>query len=238
MIYIILPAFNENYNLGCMFEEVKKLRWSFKYQLIVVNDCSTDETAETCAGYLKDGLPVKIITHEVNKGMGSALRTGILSIKELNDDDIIVMLDADNTQPLDLIPEMTNKINSGFELVIASRKIKGGKTYGVPFVRSLVSRIGGSFLKLIIGNKQVNDYTCLFRAFKGSLVNKMTAFYKESIVKENDFAASFELLFKAFKFTDKICEIPLVLRYDNKIGPSKMKLLKTILNTVKITIRK
>jgi dolichol-phosphate mannosyltransferase len=64
--------------------------------------------------------------------------------------------------------------------------------------------------------------------YRGSLIKSLFAKFGDKFIEESGFSASIEILLKASLITDKITEVPMILRYDKKIGASKMKVFRTI----------
>ena len=99
---------------------------------------------------------------------------------------------------------------------------------GLSLIRRALSFGASIFLKLMRPIKNVKDYSCGFRMYRGSLVKALFERFGDKFIEETGFAASIEILLKASLVTDKIAEVPLILRYDKKLGASKMKIFKTI----------
>ena len=118
---------------------------SVSYRAIVVDDGSTDRTVEEAerAVVETDGrLPLTVVKHPENRGLGGALRTGIWWCLEHGDaDDIMVTLDADNTHPPSLIPTLVHEVERGADVAIASRYRPGSRVTGVPRSRLLLSDV-------------------------------------------------------------------------------------------------
>lgn len=230
MIFVILPAYNEEAGLAML---VSRLRASIEtmrtsYELIVINDGSTDNTLEI-ANRLSATLPLQVIDHGRNRGLGEALKSGFSKAGHRSrPQDIIITMDADNTHPPDLIPTLVEKIENGNDLAIASRFVKGAEEVGLSFRRKLLSRAASSLLKTLFPIPGVQDYTCGYRAYKAAIVKKALAIYGDTFVQERGFTSIVEILLRLRKLGIRCCEVPLVLRYDYKEGASKMPVLRTI----------
>jgi dolichol-phosphate mannosyltransferase len=143
-------------------------------------------------------------------------------------------MDGDNTHNPDLILKMLDQVSNGADIVIASRYLKESVIKGVPNYRNILS-YGARLLYTIRWNiRGVKDYTCLYRAYRYSIIKKSFESNKHSYLKEKDFLASTELLRTTSINARRISEIPIVLNYSNKIGASNMKVFKTILRTLKV----
>lgn len=236
MIYVCLPAYNEEKSLPKLFDKFIELIKTDNqdYRIILVNDGSHDKTQAVAEQY-RSKLPLEIIVHEVNRGLGKAIKTGLKSAAtQAQDNDIIVNLDADNTHDPNVIPRLVDKIGEGFDIVIASRYQPGSKQVGVPFLRRVCSWGARYVFRFYLPIKSVKDYTCGYRAYRAGLIKQGFAEYGDSLIEAKGFACTDELLIKLSKYTTKIAEVPFILRYDLKDSPSKINIPKTVLATLKL----
>lgn len=151
-VTVIIPAFNEEKGLDIVLSRIKQDSLNDMYEILVVDDGSTDETASVA---LKHGF--RVIKHPYNKGYGSALKTGLRAAKGEN----IVLLDGDNQHNPSLIPELLKDMIE-YDLIIASR---GSDKQAGAFFRN----IGNFVLKKIAGylvGMKLPELTSGFRAFK------------------------------------------------------------------------
>lgn len=238
MIYIILPAYNEEKGLGNLLEKIREIKDD--YQVVLVNDGSTDRTEEIAYSFSKS-LPLRILTHKKNRGLGEALKSGLnYIIPRLEDKDIVITLDADNTHPPELIPVMAKKIGQGNQLLIASRFCPGGKEIGLSFFRRLLSRGAGWLLSFFFPYPGVKDYTSGYRAYSGNLLKQATNLYGDKFITEKGFTVMAEILIKLGKLkrdSHFISEIPLVLCYDLKKSKSKIKIIRTIVRYFRLIFK-
>tara|TARA_B100000886_G_scaffold326622_1_gene273296 strand:- start:1148 stop:1873 length:726 start_codon:yes stop_codon:yes gene_type:complete len=239
MIYILLPAYNEEKNLKIIFKKIKKnFKDKKKIRVVLIDDCSIDNTKEIALK--KSSYKIIYRKHNQNKGLNITMETGLKLInKKTNLNDIIVSLDSDNTHPISLIPKMVKKIDQGNDIVIASRFVKGSKVSGLSFLRQIMSHGAKLIFKIFYPFKNLNDYTCNFRAYRAHHIKKILD--NKNFFKNEDFNIAAKILI--YLITEnrnlKIAEVPFTLRYDLKIGNSKMKIFKTILLTLRLVfIRK
>lgn len=231
MYFILLPAYNEEQGIATLLQRIKNVMESagFDYKVLVVNDGSTDHTLQVVQE-CRSTIPIEIIDHVVNKGLGQTMLTGLRWAADLlRDGDVLVTMDADNTHDPALIEQMDRKIKTGANLVIASRYEKGGEEVGLSRLRSILSRGASSLLMIFFPIHGAKDYTCGYRAYQGSLIKYAFQVYGSRLVEERGFTCMAEILIKLGKIEAQVSEVPLVLRYDLKTGPSKMKILQTIL---------
>ena len=133
---------------------------------------------------------------------------------------------------------MIKKINDSYDIVIASRFQKGSRVKGVSFFRNLMSLGAKLLFKIFYSHKNLNDYTCNFRAYKFHLIKNLLK--NVNFFKNEDFnIAAKIIIFLVTKYNFiKIKEIPFNLGYDLKIGKSKMNITKTIFLTLKLILFK
>lgn len=235
MIFILLPIHNEEENIPVLFHKLDKgmNRRGFEYSVIAYNDGSNDNSLKLLNEY-KKSMPVVIIGEENNKGLGFALKCLLQRVMErsVDEDDIVVVLDSDNTHNPEHIFQMVYKLRDGFDVVIASRYLPDSRMVGVTMSRQFVS-IGASWLmRLLFPIKGVKDYTCGYRAYSISCLRKASEIYGERLIEERSFACMAELLIKLRRMNIIAVEIPIILRYDQKCGVSKMKVFTTIRRTL------
>ncbi len=230
MIYVVLPAYNEERDLGALLERITAALPAERvnYKVLLVNDGSEDGTL-ALAQKMSSHMPLELIDHGFNRGLGQALLTGLRRAKTMaSDEDVVVTMDADNTHDPALIPEMAAKIAEGYDVVIASRYAQGGREVGLSWVRHVFSGGASLLLQLFFPIRGVQDYTCGYRAYRGALLKHAFAAYRDGLVEERGFTCMAEVLIKLSKLGARVTEVPLVLRYDYKSGPSKMKVARTI----------
>lgn len=242
-IHIVLPCYNEELNLKPLFENfesifsiIKNLGLTRKY--VIVDDGSKDKSPEILKE-LAQQYPLHVITHNPNKGLGETIKDGLQYASETaHPNDIIISMDADNTQPAKLIFNMILKVLEGNEVVIASRYRYGAKVVGLAYHRELISICAGILFKVSYNIKDVRDYTCGFRAYKASVLKAAFAKYGDKFIEQKGFQCMAEILLKLKKVNKHtiFCEVPMVLRYDLKGGESKMKVVKTIIDTIKMLV--
>jgi dolichol-phosphate mannosyltransferase len=236
MLTIVLPAFNEGAGLGGLIERTgDAVKAVGPFEILVVDDGSTDQTAAIAAG-AAGSLPVRILSHSINRGYGCALRTGLTEAVRAGG--TVVTLDADESHDPGLILRMLEEIEAGYELVIASRFRLGGAEIGVPWRRRLISRCASLVCRLTLSMGNVRDYTSGYRAYRSSLLERMIRMRgEERFLRSSGFAGGLELLLNAASLGAHVTEIPLVLRYDKKRSASKLRLTRDLPPYLSILLR-
>ena len=228
MLSIVLPAYNEAHDLPDLLDRIGRTMTPYgkRYQIIVVDDGSDDETADV-AEAMAPRLPVKVFRHGENGGLGRALRTGLLTA--MQDSRFVVTMDADNSHDPELIPLMIERLQLGHDVVVASRFQEGGQEVGVGLHRRALSHTASRVLRWVFPLKGVRDYSSGYRAYRAELLKDLVDEYGEdSFIEETGFACMLEALLKAGAREARMVEVPLVLRYDRKQGASKMRIFRTV----------
>lgn len=230
MIIILLPVYNEEGNIGNLLERFIALKSSYDFKIVAVNDGSKDRSRQILESYT-GRLPIILINHDVNKGVTEAFKTGFKEIlKFLKPDDLIITMDSDNTHDPSSIRDILEKFDQGYDIINGSRYCKGGQMIGVPPYRLFFSHACRFILTRIFPMGDVLDYSGFYRGYRGILIRKAFDFYGENLFQTQGFVGLPELLIKLSRFKPRTAEIPLVLRYDSKVGASKMKVIKTVRN--------
>ncbi len=241
-IFITLPAYNEAESLPPLFESFQRAFAGAppgSWRLITVDDGSRDATLEVLRRHA-DALPLDLVVHERNRGLGEAIKSGLRRALELSDcdDDIIVGMDADDTHPPETIPAMVRLIREeGADLVIASRYQRGSRQVGVPLRRKVLSWGALVIFHLFLNLPGVRDYTCGFRACRAGLARRGFEVFGDAIITRSGFACTDELLVHLATLNPVIREVPFTLRYDRKRGRSKLQLGITVLETLRLVWR-
>ena len=237
--HVVLPAFNEEDSLPPLLERLAAVseEWGRPLRVWVVDDGSTDATREI-ARRGHPGLAVALVVHPRNLGLGQTVHTGLRAVMvEASDEDSVVVMDADDTHDVRLIPELDRQLANGADIAIASRFVDGGSDVTAPVFRRALSRGAAFAFRIALPVYGVHDFTSSYRAYRVSLLRRATAHYGERLIEEQGFASMVELLLKLRYCQPRMSEVPLVLRYDRKGGPSKLKLARTIRQYLTLLLR-
>ena len=225
-ITVMLPAYNEERDLPPLLSRIKLALdgWA-DYRILVVDDGSRDRTAQIVRDAAEQ-MPVELVQHPKNMGLGAAMRTGLKASAQ--ESDVVITLDADNSQDPGLIKSMVERLATGFDVVIASRFQPGAQEIAVPPFRIFLSHLSSAGIRTLIRYPGVRDYTCGFRAYRAETLRNLIDKFGDNFIRENGFSCMFELLLNLRALRARASEVPLVLRYDLKEGASKMRILPTM----------
>jgi len=217
----IIPTFNEKENIGQMIEAINEVgaknpKWS--NEILVVDDYSADGTATVVQEYKKKFPNVHLLLKE-KEGLGRALIIGYeYALKKLHAD-LVIPNDADfQWDPLDY-PKLVKKIESGYDVVVASRHVPGGQVVGWNWFRKLNHDISNSLLAWwIAGVHEVKDHAGNFKAIRVRGILDQVQLVK---MKNAGFSFQLHILYELSKTSAKFAEIPVIFR-ERKYGKSKI----------------
>jgi dolichol-phosphate mannosyltransferase len=168
----VIPTYNEVENIPTLVERIENLRNTISFDLIivVVDDNSSDGTAERVKELMKKFDNIKLIQRPGLLGLGSAYMDGFsYSISNFNAD-YVGEMDADLQHPPEVLSEMVKRASDGIDVVVASRYIPGGGATDWSFSRRLVSR-GANLLTKIFLRVPVKDATSGYRLISKRAIN-------------------------------------------------------------------
>ena len=239
-IFLVLPAFNEEANLGELLEqaETASADWSGDLRVVVVDDGSADGTAALASRWA-ERMSLRLERHAQNQGLGSTLEDGLrAAAAEAEDGDVVVTMDADATHPPVHVAEMLERIDGGADVVIASRYQAGAQASGLPLHRNALSVAAKLVARVAVGLPGVRDYTCGYRAYRAELLKRVLAESGGRLLREPGFASSMELLLALRPYRPRFAEVPFHLRYDRKESASKMRIGRTVARTLAMIARR
>ncbi len=239
MIYVLLPAYNEEHALEPLCQKIAAAMAEMRmpYQIVVVNDGSKDAT-ENILKDLAARYPLHAITHKYNRGLGETARDGFEYVAETaNPEDIVIRMDCDDTHDPKYFPALVARIREGYEVVTTSRYFPGGGQIGVDWYRRTISRIANIILKICFPIPGFKEYTCGYRAYRVAVLRRAYERWGADFIGDSGFSCMVEILLRLRQLGVTATEVPLILRYDLKPGPSKMRVVRTILRTARLLLR-
>lgn len=215
-VSILTPAFNEAAilvdNLLLLCDYMQKFNGQYDWEILVVDDGSTDGTGAIADEFSIHHPEVKVLHHPENRNLGAALQTGFKNAKG----DYIIVMDLDLTYSENHIEKLLNKIReTNADMVIASPYMKGGKNTGVPFFRLMLSRVVNWLMQWMAPGK-IRTFTGMVRAYKRSFLQKLN-------LKSTTYSINPEIIFKGQILRAKIVEIPAHLDWTSQIKLGKKR---------------
>lgn len=226
-VLIVIPVYNEERELRFNTLRLKEFLSDlaeFSWQIIIVDNASTDKTAVIGQG-LASEYPREIsFLHLEEKGRGRAVKKAW----QEGEADIFAYMDIDLSTDLNSLPKLLGAIKNGFDIAIGSRLLAEAKVVGRSLKRELLSR-GYNFLIKLLFKTHFSDAQCGFKAVNKKVVDKLLP-----RILDNEWFFDSELLIMAEKSGFKIYEEPVVWR-DNP--GSTVRILRTVVNDLKGLLR-
>lgn len=213
---IVIPAYNEANNIKNTLSEISGYvkEKAFGYELIVIDDGSTDGTYDLALSCSPLFTNFKVLKNEGNKGKGYSVRKGVLSARG----EYALFMDADNSTSIYEFDKFLPHLKEGYDVVIASRRLKDSLVEEPqPLLRARMGQFYIFLTKIILG-LNMSDFNCGFKVF----LTRSARFIFE-LQKMDDWSFDVEVLFLINKYGLKIKEVP--VRWLHKSG-SKVKPVK------------
>jgi dolichol-phosphate mannosyltransferase len=212
-VAVVLPTYNEIENID---EVLRRTRAALAHAtVIVVDDGSPDGTADRVEVLRRFDRNLRLIHRTRKLGLGSAYRTGF-GVALAEGFDILVEMDSDLSHDPAVLPQLVGAIESGADLAIGSRYVRGGSAPDWPFARRLISRLGCSYARVML-RVPVADATSGFRAYRAAALEAIDL----DQVRADGYGFQVETAYRVHAVGGAITEIPIEFR-DRVLGRSKM----------------
>lgn len=200
---VVIPAYNEAERLGPRLGGVLAYLGEHfpDYELIVVDDGSTDATAAAVAAAIAAEPRARLVSYQPNAGKGRAVRTGVAA----SGGEVVVFMDADLATPLDELPRILGRLTAaGADIVIGSRGLPQAEIrVRPPLFRRLASALFDQVKYALVGLRAFRDTQCGFKAFRGAVARPLFA-----LGRVDRFMFDVEILFLAERAGLRIVEMP------------------------------
>jgi dolichyl-phosphate beta-glucosyltransferase len=213
---IVIPAFNESGRLPVTLNAVINCirRHAWRAEVVVVNDGSTDATAEVVKAFASQAPEVRLLENARNSGKGYSVRNGVLHALG----DIVLFTDADMSSPIEEAEELFAAIGRGADIAIGSRWLATSRqTHRQPLYRQIFGRCFNALTRLVM-DLPFADTQCGFKAFTRAAAQ--TVFQLETIER---WGFDPEILFIAMKRGYRIEEVPVSWAHDARTRISYLR---------------
>jgi dolichyl-phosphate beta-glucosyltransferase len=167
---VVIPAFNESLRLGPTLEKVVGYlgRQGLHYEVLVVDDGSTDSTSEVALGFASRG--VRLLRQEVNRGKGAVVKIGVLASRGAE----VLLVDADLSTPIEDLERLQPYLLEA-DAVLGSRAVAGSDILQhQPFYREMMGRTF-NFIIQVLGVRGLRDTQCGFKLLDGAVARRLFA---------------------------------------------------------------
>lgn len=170
---IVIPAYNEGATIHIILNKVKEVTLvdNISKEVIIVNDCSKDNTEEAVKNYnaANPDVNIQYYKHEVNKGKGAALHTGI----EKATGDVIVIQDADLEYDPNEYNILLKPILDGFADVVYGSRFMGGRPHRILFFWHTIGNKFLTFCSNAFTNLNLTDMETCYKMFRADMVKSL-----------------------------------------------------------------
>jgi len=190
-----MPAYNEAHSIASVISGCQ----SYVDSVLVIDDGSTDSTAETA-----EGLSAHVVCHPRNMGYGAALRSCFLEARKMGAERMVI-IDSDGQHDCDDIPRLLEPLDDGYDIVIGSRFI-ARRGEDIPFYRKAGMKVLDA-LTNFVGETKVSDSQSGFRAYSRKAIETIN-------VSGNGMSAGSEILLQVKENDLKVKEVNISCKYD------------------------
>ncbi|SNR69974.1 glycosyltransferase family 2 protein [Desulfurobacterium atlanticum] len=208
---IVIPLYNEEENVNELYNRLKEVldALPYDYEIIFVDDGSTDRTVEKLEEIAKKDSKVKVVEFARNFGQTPAMMAGM----DIASGDVIITMDGDlQNDPVD-IPRLLEKIDEGYDVVSGWRKNRKDATVS----RKIPSKIANWLIGKLTGVR-IHDYGCSLKAYRSNVIKRIRLY--------GEMHRFIPAVVSTVTSPDKIIEIP-VRHHPRKYGKSKYGISRT-----------
>jgi glycosyltransferase involved in cell wall biosynthesis len=230
MIYVCIPSHNEAATVGLLLWKIRQVFATFprEYQMLVLNDGSTDATAEILEPYARV-LPLTVVRHPERRGYAASVQTLFRSALELTDRpkrDAAILMHADFTHNPQVIPDLVRRIESGADLVVAEGRLEGEPSRPHRMLR----RFAPQLLRGVVAVPGVHDLVSGFAIVRLVALRNAMRSHRNGFLVTDGWAANAELYWRTGRYARRVEAVPSVERHDLRQRPSRIRPAEEAMN--------
>lgn len=210
---VVMPTYNESATLEALVPQV--LEQDRRIDVLIIDDASPDGTGDLADAMAAESERISVVHREGKLGLGTAYLHGFH--RGLNAGyDYLLEMDSDGSHDPKYLPDLLGAVDSGADLAIGSRYVRGVNVVNWPMSRLLLSYFANKYARWITG-LPLTDATSGFKCFRRRVLESINL----ERVGSTGYAFQIEMDFRAWKQGMKLVEVPIVF-VDREEGESKM----------------
>ena len=222
MIYVCIPSYDESPTIGLVLWKIRKVFEEFprEYQILVVDDGSTDQTEALLEPYTKV-LPLTVIRHASRKGYARSVEELLNLALERTDRpkrDSAILMHADFAHGPQFLPDFIRRMESGADMVVGEATLEGEPSRG----RRMLRRWAPMLLRRAVKVPGVTDTVSGFVAFRLMTLRNALKSAGASTLASDGWAANAELIGRAAQYARRIESVKIVERHDLRPRESRI----------------
>jgi glycosyltransferase involved in cell wall biosynthesis len=223
MIYVCIPSHNEAATIGLLLWKIRQVFAGFprEYQLLVLDDGSTDATGEILEPYSRV-LPLTLVHHPQRRGYAASVQALFRTALELTDRpkrDAAILMHADFTHNPQVIPDLVRRIESGADLVVAEGKLEGEPSRQHRMLR----RFAPQLLRGAVTVPGVRDVVSGFAILRLVALRNAMRSHGNGLLTTDGWAANAELYWRTGRYARRVESVPSVERHDLRQRSSRLR---------------
>lgn len=223
MIYVCVPSHNEAPTVGLLLWKVRQVFAAFprEYQLLVLDDGSTDTTSEVLERYARV-LPLTVIRHAERQGYAASVEELLRTAVELTDRpkrDAAILMHADFVHNPQIIPDLVRRIESGADLVVAEGRVAGESSLS----ERLTRRYASLLLRGVVTVPGVGDLVTGFAAIRLVALRNALRSQAGRLLLTQGWAANAELYWRTGRYARRVETVASMERHDLRSRPSRVR---------------
>ena len=192
-ISVIIPCYNEEHTILKVIKSVHESLNRYEYEIILVDDGSTDNTKELLEEYSRSDEKVEVIYHDINSGKGASLRTGFKAAIG----DVVIIQDADLEYDPSEYSKLFKPIKDGKADVVYGSRFKSGDTTRVLYFWHKMGNLFLTGFSNMLTNLNLTDIETCYKVFRKEVLDQIT-------IEENRFGFEPEITAKLAKIRPRI----------------------------------
>jgi glycosyltransferase involved in cell wall biosynthesis len=214
MIYVCIPSYNEAATVGLLLWKIRQMFAGFsrEYQLLVLDDGSTDATMEVLEPYARV-LPLTVLRHPERRGYAATVEELLRKAVELTDRpkrDAAILMHADFAHNPQTVPDLVRHIESGADVVVAEGKLEGEPSRS----HRLIRRFAPALLRGVVSVPGVKDVVSGFAIFRLIALRNAIRSQADRLLMTDGWAANAELYWRTGRYARRIETVSSAERHD------------------------